>query len=154
YPVSKQLIDCYEKYGSSVVGCQAVAKEDVSKYGIVKAGEYYDSTSCEIKNFIEKPTLEEAPSTLASLGRYCLSGKIFQYLEKAKPGKNGEIQLTDSILSMIQAGEKVLAYSFSGKRYDIGDKFGLLKANIEYGLRHEEIQQELREYLSCLLTNL
>ncbi|MDY2574180.1 MAG: UTP--glucose-1-phosphate uridylyltransferase GalU [Fusobacterium necrophorum] len=154
YPVSKQLIDCYEKYGSSVVGCQAVAKEDVSKYGIVKAGEYYDSTSCEIKNFIEKPTLEEAPSTLASLGRYCLSGKIFQYLEKAKPGKNGEIQLTDSILSMIQAGEKVLAYSFSGKRYDIGDKFGLLKANIEYGLRHEEIQQELRDYLSCLLTKL
>src|SRR3712207_3525927 len=106
YPVSKQLIDCYKKYGSSIVGCQSVAKEDVSKYGIVKAGEYYDRTSCEIKNFIEKPTLEEAPSTLASLGRYCLSGKIFQYLERAKPGKNGEIQLTDSILSMIQSDRK------------------------------------------------
>lgn len=89
---------------------------------------------------------------MASLGRYCLSGKIFHYLEEAKPGKNGEIQLTDSILSMIQDGEKVLAYSFTGERYDIGNKFGLLKANIEYGLRHEEISEKLKDYLSSLLT--
>ena len=152
YPVAKQLIDCYEKYGHSIVACQEVKKEEVSKYGIVNPGEIYDAITCQIENFIEKPSLEEAPSTLASLGRYCLSGKIFHYLEEAKPGKNGEIQLTDSILSMIQDGEEVLAYSFTGERYDIGNKFGLLKANIEYGLRHEEISEELKDYLSSLLT--
>lgn len=152
YPVAKQLMDCYEKYGKSLVGCQAVKIEDVSKYGIVKPGKQLDSQTCQIENFIEKPSLEEAPSTLASLGRYCLSGKIFHYLENAKPGKGGEIQLTDSILSMIQDGEEVLAYSFSGKRYDIGNKFGLLKANIEFGLRNEEVKEELEEYLSSLLT--
>lgn len=153
-PVTKQLIQCYEQFGKSIVGCQPVPKEEVNKYGIISTGKEYAPKLWEISDFIEKPNLEEAPSTLASLGRYCLSGKIFQYLEKASPGKNGEIQLTDSILSMIQAGEEVLAYSFSGQRYDIGNKFGLLKANIEFGLRNEEVQQELRTYLTSLLTKL
>lgn len=150
YPVAKQLIDCYKKYGKSIVACQSVRKEDVPKYGIVTPGKQFSENTCQIENFIEKPSLEEAPSTLASLGRYCLSGKIFQYLEKAEPGKNGEIQLTDSILSMIQDGEEVLAYSFEGKRYDIGNKFGLLKANIEFGLRNEEVKEELQDYLTSL----
>ena len=98
-------------------------------------------------DFIEKPSIEEAPSRLACLGRYLLTPKIFEYLEKTEPGKGGEIQLTDAIVAMMKDGEKVLAYNFEGKRYDIGNKFGLLKANIEFGLRNEETREELLEYL-------
>ena len=147
YPVAKQMIDVYEKYGSSIVGCQEVAQKDVSKYGVVKPTQYLDNDTCEIDDFIEKPTVEEAPSRYACLGRYLLDGKIFKYLEEVKPGKGGEIQLTDAILDMMKAGEKVLAYDFKGKRYDIGNKFGLLKANIEFGLRNEETKEELLNYL-------
>ena len=147
YPVAKQMIDVYEKYGSSIVGCQEVAQKDVSKYGVVKPTQYLDNDTCEIDDFIEKPTVEEAPSRYACLGRYLLDGKIFKYLEEVKPGKGGEIQLTDAILDMMKAGEKVLAYDFKGKRYDIGNKFGLLKANIEFGLRNDETKEELLNYL-------
>lgn len=147
YPVAKQMIDVYEKYGSSIVGCQEVAQKDVSKYGVVKPTQYLDNDTCEIDDFIEKPVVEEAPSRYACLGRYLLDGKIFKYLEEVKPGKGGEIQLTDAILDMMKAGEKVLAYDFKGKRYDIGNKFGLLKANIEFGLRNDETKDELLNYL-------
>ncbi len=146
-PVAKQLIENYEKYEASIVGCQEVAVEDVSKYGIVKPTEKIDEKTVEINDFIEKPSIKEAPSKLACLGRYLLNGRIFEYLEKVKPGKGGEIQLTDAILDMLKAGEKVVAYEFEGKRYDIGSKIGLLKANIEFGLRNEEIKEELKEYL-------
>ena len=98
-------------------------------------------------DFVEKPNIEEAPSKLACLGRYLLTPKIFEYLEKTEPGKGGEIQLTDAIVSMMRDGEKVVAYNFDGKRYDIGNKFGLLKANIEFGLRNEETKEELLNYL-------
>lgn len=147
YPVAKQMIDVYEKYGASMVGCQEVAEKDVSKYGVVKPTKYLDDQTCEIDDFIEKPTIEEAPSRYACLGRYLLTGKIFKYLEEVKPGKGGEIQLTDAILDMLKDGEKVLAYNFNGKRYDIGNKFGLLKANVEFGLRNEETKDELLNYL-------
>jgi len=146
-PVAKQLIDNYSKYGSSIVGCQEVKKSDVSKYGIVKSSKSLDEKTIEMADFIEKPSIEEAPSRLACLGRYLLTPKIFEYLEKTKPGKGGEIQLTDAIVAMMEDGEKVLAYNFDGKRYDIGNKFGLLKANIEFGLRNEETREELLEYL-------
>ena len=101
-------------------------------------------------DFVEKPSLEEAPSRLACLGRYVLDGKIFEYLENQKPGKGGEIQLTDSILAMLNDGNKVVAYDFVGKRYDIGNKLGLLKANIEFGMRNEETAEGLEEYLKEL----
>lgn len=146
-PVAKQLIENYEKYGASVVGCQEVSLDDVSKYGIVKPNGKLDEKTVSMSDFIEKPSKEEAPSKLACLGRYLLSGKIFKYLEETKAGKGGEIQLTDAILKMLRDGEKVVAYEFQGKRYDIGNKFGLLKANIEFGLRNEETKKELREYL-------
>lgn len=146
-PVAKQLIDSYSKYGSSIVGCQEVKESDVSKYGIVKPLLSLDEKTVEMENFIEKPSIEEAPSKLACLGRYLLTPKIFDYLEKTEPGKGGEIQLTDAIVAMMKDGEKVLAYNFEGKRYDIGNKFGLLKANIEFGLRNEETREELLEYL-------
>lgn len=146
-PVAKQLIENYEKYGSSIVGCQAVDQKDVSKYGIVAPAKKLDDKTCEISDFVEKPDVDKAPSKLACLGRYLLTPKIFEYLAKAKPGKGGEIQLTDSILEMMKDGEKVVAYNFDGERYDIGNKFGLLKANIEFGLRNEETREELRNYL-------
>ena len=146
-PVAKQLIDNYSKYGSSIVGCQEVKAEDVSKYGIVKPTKNLDDKTVEMDDFIEKPAMEEAPSRLACLGRYLLTPKIFEYLEKTEPGKGGEIQLTDAIVAMMKDGEKVLAYNFDGKRYDIGNKFGLLKANIEFGLRNEETRDELLNYL-------
>lgn len=149
-PVAKQLIDNYSKYGSSIVGCQEVKESDVSKYGIVKPLLSLDEKIVEMEDFIEKPSVEEAPSKLACLGRYLLTPKIFDYLEKTEPGKGGEIQLTDAIVAMMKDGEKVLAYNFEGKRYDIGNKFGLLKANIEFGLRNEETREELLEYLKSI----
>ena len=146
-PVAKQLIENYEKYGASIVGCQEVALEDVSKYGVVKPTKNLDENTVAISDFVEKPSKEEAPSRLACLGRYLLDGKIFNYLEETKAGKGGEIQLTDAILKMLQDGEKVVAYEFQGKRYDIGNKFGLLKANIEFGLKNDETKEELKKYL-------
>lgn len=142
-PVAKQLIDSYSKYGSSIVGCQEVKESDVSKYGIVKPLLSLDEKTVEMEDFIEKPSIDEAPSKLACLGRYLLTPKIFDYLEKTEPGKGGEIQLTDAIVAMMKDGEKVLAYNFEGKRYDIGNKFGLLKANIEFGL---EMRRQERNY--------
>lgn len=150
-PVAKQLIDVYEKYGSSIVGCQEVEEKDISKYGIVKPIERLDESTCVIEDFIEKPSIEEAPSNFACLGRYLLTGKIFKYLEEVKPGKGGEIQLTDAILDMLEDGERVLSYNFEGKRYDIGNKVGLLKANIEFGLKNEETREELLKYLKTEL---
>lgn len=150
-PVAKQLIDVYEKYGSSIVGCQEVEEKDISKYGIVKPIERLDKSTCVIEDFIEKPSIEEAPSNFACLGRYLLTGKIFKYLEEVKPGKGGEIQLTDAILDMLKDGERVLSYNFEGKRYDIGNKVGLLKANIEFGLKNEETREELLKYLKTEL---
>ncbi|WP_462427257.1 UTP--glucose-1-phosphate uridylyltransferase GalU [Fusobacterium varium] len=150
-PVAKQLIDVYEKYGSSIVGCQEVEEKDISKYGIVKPIERLDESTCVIEDFIEKPSIEEAPSNFACLGRYLLTGKIFKYLEEVKLGKGGEIQLTDAILDMLKDGERVLSYNFEGKRYDIGNKVGLLKANIEFGLKNEETREELLKYLKTEL---
>ncbi|MGL4534269.1 MAG: UTP--glucose-1-phosphate uridylyltransferase GalU [Fusobacteriaceae bacterium] len=145
--VSKQLIEAYQKYGSSIIGVQEVEEKDVSKYGVVAPVVTLDKRTIEISDFVEKPKLEEAPSRMACLGRYLLEGKIFDYLEKTVPGKGGEIQLTDGILKMMKDNNKVLAYNFEGKRYDIGNKIGLLKANIEFGLRNVETKEELKDYI-------
>ena len=146
-PVTKQMIEKYELYEKSIIGCQEVAKGDVSKYGIAKLGNEFDETTFEMLDFLEKPSIEDVPSRMACLGRYLLSGKIFKYLEEREPGKNGEMQLTDGILAMMKDGEDVLAYNFTGQRYDIGSKVGLLKANIEFGLKNEETKEEIKEYL-------
>ena len=148
--VTKQMIEKYDLYGKSIIGCQEVAKEDVSKYGIAKLGHKVDETTYQMLDFLEKPFVNEAPSRTACLGRYLLSGKVFKYLEETKPGKNGEIQLTDGILAMMRDNEEVLAYNFIGKRYDIGSKFGLLRANIEFGIRNEETKEDIKEYLKKL----
>ena len=104
----------------------------------------------EVEDFIEKPSVEEAPSRLAALGRYVLEPKIFEFLKNTKPGKGGEIQLTDAILDMKKSGDKLYAYNFEGLRYDTGDKFGMFIANIEFGLRHPELKERAKEYLKKL----
>jgi len=147
-PVAKQLIGVYEKYGCSVVGCQEVEEENVSKYGIVKPVTPLDARTYRICDFVEKPATTDAPSRLACLGRYLLTGKIFDYLEKGRIGAGGEIQLTDAIVDMLRDGEEVVSYNFRGKRYDIGNKIGLLKANIEFGLFNPETGEELKAYLN------
>jgi UTP--glucose-1-phosphate uridylyltransferase len=149
-PVSKQLIENHEKYGHSVIGVQEVADEDVSKYGIVKPIKELDEDTVLMENFVEKPKLEDAPSKMAALGRYVLTADVFPYLEKQGAGVGGEIQLTDAILAMIKDGKDVGAFKFEGKRYDIGSKIGLLKANIEFGLRNEETKDDLKKYLKTL----
>lgn len=149
-PVTKQLIENYEKHRNSVIGVQEVADEDVSKYGIVKPIKNLDEDTVLMEDFIEKPNSEEAPSKMACLGRYLLTSDVFKHLEKQGAGVGGEIQLTDSILAMIKDGKNVGAYRFKGKRYDIGSKLGLLKANIEFGLRNEETKDGLKEYLKTI----
>ena len=150
-PVTKQMIEKYDAYGKSLIGCQEVDIKDVSKYGIAKLDGVLDDVTFKMSDFLEKPSEKDATSRMACLGRYLLSGKIFKYLENTKPGKNGEIQLTDAILAMMKDEEEVLAYNFSGKRYDIGSKSGLLKANIEFGLRNEETKEEIKKYLKELV---
>ncbi len=144
-PCLKQLIECYEEYGGSVLGVQEVKHEDVSKYGIVD-GNKISENIYRVNNLIEKPSMEEAPTNIAILGRYVISCKIFEHLEKENYGKNGEIQLTDSITNLIST-EEVYAYKFQGTRYDIGDKIGYLKATIDYSLRDDKIKHIIKDYL-------
>lgn len=148
-PVTKQLIKAYEKTGSTIVGCQEIKKEDLSKYGIVLPGKK-DGALTELINFVEKPKIEEAPSNLANLGRFILTPDIFDYINKTKSSKNGETYLTDSIALMAN-DKKVYAYTFEGKRYDIGDKFGYVQANIEYALRNDELSDKVKAYLKELV---
>ena len=154
-PVTKQLIDKYvELNGGNILGVQEVAEKDVNKYGIVKPLKTIDERTVEVENFVEKPSLEEAPSRLAALGRYVLEPEIFGYLKNTKPGKGGEIQLTDAILDMKNDKGKLYAYNYDGFRYDTGDKFGMFVANVEFGLRHPELKDRAKEYLKELMEKL
>ena len=150
-PVSKQLVNRYEELQGMILGVQKVPKNDVNKYGIIKSLNYIDDDTMEVEDFVEKPAIIEAPSQFAVLGRYILEPEIFRYLENLKPGKNGEIQLTDAIFNMKKDGLKLYAYDFKGIRYDIGNKMGIYKANIEFGLRHPEISEKVKKYLKKLL---
>ncbi len=154
-PVTKQLVDKYnELQGGTILGVQEVPHENVSKYGIIKPLKQIDEKTVAVEDFIEKPSVTEAPSNLAALGRYVLEPEIFSYLKETKPGKGGEIQLTDAILAMKNNGEKLYAYNFDGLRYDTGDKFGMFVANVEFGLRHEELKDKVKDYLKDLVEKL
>ena len=148
-PCLKQLIDCYEEYKTSVLGVQKVAPQDVNKYGIV-GGLHIEDRVYKVKNLIEKPAVEEAPSNVAILGRYIITPKIFEILENTKPGKGNEIQLTDALLELIKH-EAMYAYNFEGRRYDVGDKLGFLQATVEYALRKEELRDGFVEYLQTII---
>ncbi|WP_088227488.1 UTP--glucose-1-phosphate uridylyltransferase GalU [Desulfosporosinus sp. FKB] len=151
-PCIQQMIKVYEKYGAPVLGVQKVPREDVSKYGIVD-GELKCDRIYKARSLIEKPNPEDSPATrLAIMGRYIISPEIFDILETLAPGKSGEIQLTDGLRKLSKKRE-VLAYDFVGRRYDVGDKFGFLQANIEYGLRSEEFSDKLLQYLRGLVFN-
>ena len=154
-PVTKQLVEKYnELQGGTILGVQEVPHENVSKYGIIKPLKQIDEKTVAVEDFIEKPSVNEAPSNLAALGRYVLEPEIFSYLKRTKPGKGGEIQLTDAILAMKNDGEKLYAYNFDGLRYDTGDKFGMFVANVEFGLRHEELKDKVKDYLKDLVEKL
>ena len=148
-PCLKQLIDCYSEYNTSVLGVQKVSKENVSKYGIVD-GLHIEDRVYKVKGLVEKPSIEEAPSDIAILGRYIITPQIFDILKDTKPGKNGEIQLTDALLKLMEE-EAMYAYDFEGKRYDVGDKLGFLIANVEYALRKEELKEQFTEYLKTVV---
>ncbi len=151
-PITKQLIDVYEKYKSSVVALEEVPMENVSRYGVIK-GKKLEENLLIAQDFIEKPSPEEAPSNLAIASRYIFTPEIFDYLDKTRPGKNNEIQLTDAMKSMVK---KYAMYGlrFKGTRYDIGNKLDFLKTNIIYGLEHPEIGVPLREWLKAFASAL
>lgn len=144
-PVIKQMMKVYEEKESAVLGCKTVAEKDVNKYGIVdfsqKEGNVY-----KVEDLIEKPSLEEAPSKLAILGRYIITPEIFEILETTKPGKGGEIQLTDALKTLLQQ-RAVYGYDFEGRRYDIGNKMGFLKTTVELALTREDLGPEFQAYL-------
>ena len=146
--ITKQMVDVYNQHQCSVLGIEEVAPEETSSYGVVDAKPVSDSL-LQVHGMVEKPKPEEAPSNLAVVGRYVLSPRIFECLEHVKPGKGGEIQLTDGI-SALMAYEKVLAYRYQGKRYDCGSKLGFMQANVELALKHAEIAEEFKAYLHGL----
>lgn len=147
-PCLKQLIQCYNEYKTTILGVQQVAKEDVYKYGIVK-GVNIDNNVYKVKDVVEKPKVEEAPSNIAILGRYIITPRIFDILSNTRPGKGGEIQLTDA-LKTLMGEEAMYAYTFEGRRYDVGDKLGFLQATVEYALKREDLRKPFIEYLSVL----
>ena len=148
-----QLIDVYEERGGSVLGCQMVADEQVSSYGIVAGETLENPRLMRVFDMVEKPSVDEAPSRMAVLGRYIISPAIFSILSETKPGKGGEIQLTDALKVLAQR-EAVYAYDFEGKRYDLGDKLGFLQATVEFALRRADLGADFRSYLKKLVKTL
>ncbi|KYC67048.1 UTP--glucose-1-phosphate uridylyltransferase GalU [Heyndrickxia coagulans] len=144
-PCLKQLIDQYEETRSSVIGVQQVPEEETHRYGIIapasKEGRRY-----QVDKFVEKPKQGTAPSNLAIIGRYLLTPEIFMFLDKQEKGAGGEIQLTDAIQQLNQI-QRVFAYQFEGKRYDVGEKLGFVESTIEMALLNNEIKKELAQFI-------
>lgn len=148
-PCLKQLIGVYEEYKTTILGCQYVDPEEVYRYGIVD-GMLIENDVYKVKHLVEKPDIEEAPSNLAILGRYIIDPKIFEFLENTEPGAGGEIQLTDA-LRALALEEAMYAFSFEGKRYDVGNKLGYLEATVEFALRNHELREDFRKYINNLV---
>lgn len=144
-PCLKQLMDCYDEYKTTILGVQEVIPENVNKYGIVN-GIHIEDKVYKVKDLVEKPSIEEAPSNVAILGRYIITPEIFDILETLPPGKNGEVQLTDA-LRMLSKKEAMYAYDFDGVRYDVGDKLGFLKATVDFALKRPNLQNDFIQYL-------
>ncbi len=148
-PCLKQLIDVYDEYKTTILGVQDVPKEEVDKYGIIE-GIHIEDRIYKVKDLVEKPSVDNSPSNIAILGRYIINPLIFEILEDTKPGKGGEIQLTDA-LKELSKREAIYAYNFEGRRYDVGDKQGFLEATVEYALRDEELRDEFLSYLKNIV---
>jgi len=146
--VLRQMVDLYEHHRNSVIAVQQVSREETRYYGIVKTRPL-DSGLHKLEAIVEKPDPDKAPSTLAAIGRYILTPRIFKHLENVQTGAGGEIQLTDGIANLL-AREQVLAYEFKGKRYDCGSKLGYLEATVEFALKHPELKGSFQKYLSKL----
>lgn len=147
-PTMEQMIAVYKKHRHSVLAVQRVPKESISNYGVIK-GKEIGNRLFEVTDLVEKPKAEDAPSDLAVIGRYILTPDIFGYLEKTKPGKNGEIQLTDALKAMAHR-HPLYALEFEGDRYDAGDKLGFLKANVSFALKRDDLKEEFIEFLKGL----
>ena len=149
-PVMKQMTDIYDYYRCSVLGAMDVPKAETGSYGIVKSSPVAERLE-RIECIVEKPKPEDSPSTLAVVGRYILTPRIFHHLEKVTPGSGGEIQLTDGIASLL-IEEQVLAYRYAGTRFDCGSKLGYLQASVEFGRRHPEVGAAFSSYLAKLIS--
>jgi len=148
-PCLKQLIDQFEKTGFSIIGVKSVPDHETSRYGIIdplqKQGNLY-----EVRQFVEKPPKGMAPSNLAIMGRYILTPQIFELLEQQEVGAGGEIQLTDAIQKLNEM-QKVYAYEFEGKRYDVGEKLGFIQTTIEFALQSEELRDDLIHFMKNII---
>ncbi|MGL5694042.1 MAG: UTP--glucose-1-phosphate uridylyltransferase GalU [Peptostreptococcaceae bacterium] len=144
-PCLKQLINAYNEYKTTILGVQTVAKNDVNKYGILDV-KHIEDRVYKVKDMVEKPSLEEAPSNIAILGRYIITPEIFNILENQEAGKGGEIQLTDA-LQTLGNREAIYAYNFEGRRYDVGDKLGFLEATVDFALKREDLRDDFMAFL-------
>lgn len=147
-PALKQMMAVYERYPSTILAIQKIPKSQTRHYGIIDAKKIEDGIYL-VKDLVEKPSPDEAPSNLAIIGRYILTPEIFGELERTRPGKGGEIQLTDG-LRLLMERQPIYAYEVKGIRHDAGDKLGFLKATVEFGLKNEEFGTEFRNYLQQL----
>lgn len=148
-PCLKQMIEVYDEYKTTILGVQMVDESEVNRYGIIE-GKHIEDNIYKVKDLIEKPAVENAPSNIAILGRYIINPAIFDCLETTQPGKNGEIQLTDALRCLVER-EAMYAFIFQGKRYDVGSKLGFLEATVEFALRREDLGEEFRRYLKRII---
>lgn len=147
-PCLKQMMEVFNEYQSTILGVQPVRWENVNKYGIV-SGEKLSDTIYSVKDLVEKPNRDVAPTNIAILGRYILTPKIFEILENTSRGVGGEIQLTDGLKKLSNI-EKMFAYTFEGKRYDVGSKIGFLEATVDFALKRDDLRDEFKKYLKQL----
>jgi UTP--glucose-1-phosphate uridylyltransferase len=150
-PALKQMVEVFNEKHSSVIAAQAIEGKMISSYGVLDAqpAEGFNGRLFEIRNMVEKPKFEEAPSNLAVIGRYVLTPAIFDCLSRIQAGAGGELQLTDG-MRMLLKQEKMYAYVYEGNRYDTGDKLGFLKATVEFALKRQDLGGPFREYLKNL----
>jgi UTP--glucose-1-phosphate uridylyltransferase len=149
-PCIRQLLEIFEQYDESVIALMEVPQEDVHRYGVIK-GRPLNPGLYQIEATVEKPPVKDAPSRMAIIGRYILRPELFQILENLPPGKGGEIQLTDG-LSQLIGQRKVYGCVFEGERYDIGDKFGFVRATVAYALKRADLKDKLIEYLKVAVS--
>ena len=148
-PLTKQLIEIYDKHGKGSVATIRIPKEKTNRFGVIDIFEELEENLHLINHLVEKPSPEEAPSNLGIVGRYLLTPEIFEILRNQAPDAGGEVQLTDALETLNQK-TPLVAYEYTGERYDVGDKYGMLVANVEFGLQHDETSEKMKNYIKAL----